>query len=125
VKKAAHAALVVLAFLPWLVGCIGFGLALALVLLADRIWPNAKHGNCWSYVGPRWWRHGGYLLIRWASGMSIPHAAWVRTLSDGNELEQTVPLERVTSWALWWRTVYFPFRVTTKEKPQNAREARE
>jgi hypothetical protein len=124
--KALHAILVVVAFVPWLIGCIGFGAALALVLLADRIWPGATRGNCWSYVGPRWWRRGGYLLIRWAAGWPmIPHAAWVRELSADNALEQTVPLERVTRWSLWWKTLYFPFRVSSVEQPRNAREFRE
>jgi hypothetical protein len=124
-KRILHAAVVILAFVPWVIGCLGFGAAIALALLADRILPNARHGNCWSFALPRWWRNGGYLLVRWANGMPVPHAAWVRRLSDGNELEQTAPLHRVTSWALLWKTLYFPFRVTTVEKPQNAREARE
>ena len=124
-KRILHAAVVILAFVPWVIGCLGFGAAMALVLLADRIWPNATHGNCWSFVGPRWWRHGGYMLVRWSVELPVPHVAWVRTLSAGNELEQIEPIDLYSSWLDWWLTPYFAYRVTTVEKPQNAREARE
>lgn len=124
-RRLAHAIIVVMAALPWLVSCIFFSMSAALVVLADRILPNARHGNCWSFAVPRWWHSGGYLLIRWANGMPIPHVAWVRKLSDQNSLEQTAPLNRVRSVAMIWKALYFPFRVTTVEKPQNAKDARQ
>jgi hypothetical protein len=126
-RRAAHAALCVAAFVPWLLGALGFGCALLLALLADRVWPNATWGNCWTQTGPRWWRHGGYLLIRWADGQQIggvggvPHAIWVHTLpDDGIGLLQTKPLRRRSTRILPWYTLYFELDVIDRERPHNS-----
>lgn len=128
-KRIIHAPLVILAAVPWAFGCLLFAVALGLTILADRVWPNATHGNCWSFVGPRWWRYGGYLLIRPADDVRvlgvgiIPHAIWVHGLAEDNELKQTVPLERSLSTSVPWRTLYFRFKVIRKERPRNSDRA--
>lgn len=126
-RRAVHALIIILAVIPWFIGLLGFGLALLLVLLADRVWPDATMGNCWSFVGPRWFRHGGYILIRPADNVRvlnigwIPHAIWVKSLSDGVELEQTHPDNRTAAKWIPWRTVYFPFKVLHRERPHPAK----
>lgn len=128
-KRPLHALLVVGAFVPWAFGCACFAVALWLTVLADKLWPAADHGNCWSYAGPRWWRWGGYILVRPADDVRvmgrgfIPHAIWVKTMpSDASELEveQTRPLHRSKAKWMPWRTLYFPFAVLRKERPHNA-----
>jgi hypothetical protein len=124
--RALHALLVVLAFFPWALGCISFGLALLFTLAADWLWPDATHGNCWTYVGPRWFKHGGYILIRAADDVRvlgrgfIPHAIWVKRWPMDAEVEQTLPIKRTGARWLPWRTLYFPFKVRHSERPHNS-----
>lgn len=127
-RRIAHAVLVLLAALPWALGLAAFGCSLVLVLLADRIWPNATWGNCWSFAGPRWVRHGGYLVVRPADGVRVlgsgwvPHTLWMKRIGFDNEIEQTMPLRRSQSRVVPWRTLYFPYRVIRREMPHNAKD---
>lgn len=119
-RKLAHALIVLLAVLPWLIGCVGFGLALLLGLAADRLNPDARRGNCWTFAGPKWAKAGGYLAVRMAGFPRIcgrrfvPHAIWVPSLA-GVPLEQTEPDHRITSlWGIW-QVPYFDFHIRTTE----------
>lgn len=124
--RVLHAIVVVLAFFPWALGCLMFAVALGLVLLADRIWPDADWGNCWSFVGPRWYRHGGYIAIRSADEVSvsgcgpIPHAMWITTWPADAAVQQTRPRKRTGARWLPWRTLYFPYVVKKSERPHNS-----
>jgi hypothetical protein len=126
-RHAIHAAVCIIAFFPWLFGVVSFGCALALTILADKIWPNASWGNCWTYSGPRWHKHGGYVLIRPADGIripvigSIPHAIWVPKLCECTVTRHTAPINRHSGkWFAWIYTVYFKFRVKDREHPHNS-----
>jgi hypothetical protein len=122
-RHALHATLCIAAFFPWLVGVVGFGAALWLTILADRLWPDADWGNCWTFVGPKWFRHGGYVQMRMAHSPRIagvrfiPHAIWVRQAHPETRAEQTVPVARITSWRQALQTLYFKLRVVQGEPP--------
>lgn len=125
-RKIVHATLVLLACIPWIVAVNCGVLCLALVMLADKVWPNATSGNCWSFAGPKWFKHGGYLTIRYADNirlfgkLRVPHAIWIKSLSMDSLVEQTVPINRSKAKKLPWRVFYFPFIVKSKERPHNA-----
>ena len=125
-RASIHAALVLLAVVPWIVGLLGFGAALLLVLAADWVWPDANRGNCWSFVGPRWVKHGGYIVVRPADGVRVlgrfwvPHAFWMPKIGMDNVILQTHPATRSRSKWLPWRTLYFEFRVRKRESPHNS-----
>jgi hypothetical protein len=117
-RRALHAVLVLVAALPWLAGVLAFGLATLCVLAADRLWPGATHGNCWSFAGPRWVRHGGYLLVRLADGVPMLHAAIVHRLpADGVQLEQFMPARRRRGWRGVLSAFYFRGAISRDEKP--------
>ncbi len=121
-KRALHASIVLAAVLPWAVAMMLLALALLLVRAAHRVWPDADHGNCWSFAGPRWHAEGGYLLVRMAEDVRIagvrviPHCIWLRSLPAGADIEQTVPLKRARSAWAFLHTPYFRFRVSRLER---------
>ncbi|MBK8772736.1 MAG: hypothetical protein IPM06_20230 [Rhizobiales bacterium] len=125
-RRTVHAVLVLLAVIPWVIGLAGFGVALLLVLLADWAWPKATWGNCWSFVGPRWFKHGGYICARPADGVRllgkfwIPHAFWMPEIGADASIQQTVPDHRSNAQWLPWRVLYFPYRVIRKERAHNS-----
>lgn len=100
--------------------------ALILVMAADRLWPNATWGNCWSYCVPNWIENGGYLVVRPADGVRIlrfvwvPHVFWMPHIGTGNTVVQTTPMDRSRAKWLPWFTIYFPYRVTHEEQPHNS-----
>lgn len=126
ITRFIHASLIIMASIPWAIACGLLTISLVLVVLADKLWPNATSGNCWSYTAPKWIYKGGYLLIRPADGIRlfkigiIPHVLWLKSLSDSNDLEHTFPNhERTTSKWLPWKALYFPYSVHKMEKPHN------
>lgn len=125
-RRVLHATLVLLAVVPFAIGLAGFGVALLLVLLADFAWPKATWGNCWSFVGPRWFKHGGYLVVRPADGVRIagsgwvPHAMWMPEIGTDASIVQTFPESRSGAQWLPWRVIYFPYRVVRKERAHNS-----
>jgi hypothetical protein len=48
-------------------------------------------GNCWTYAIPKWWRDGGYIVVRRSGFMRVPHVLWVRSL-DGVEFHEFTPI---------------------------------
>lgn len=125
-RRALHATLVLLAVIPWSLGVLLFGVALLLVLLADKVWPNANWGNCWSYCGPKWVKEGGYLVgrpadnVRFLGRFWIPHVFWMPEIGDGNTVLQTFPVKRSKAKWLPLGTTYFEFIVRRKERPHNS-----
>ena len=123
-RHALHAAICIAAFFPWLLGVLLFGGALLLTLLADRVMPRASWGNCWTYVGPRWHRQGGYVMVCMAPSPRlfgrriIPHAIWCRSSHPELAVEQTAPVRRVRRFRDAWQAVYFRFTVKHTEPYQ-------
>jgi len=93
-----------------------------IVLLADKVWPEADAGNCWSFAGPKWLRGGGYLAVRTVPSarflMLFPvlHAVWLKDMPAGADLEMTRPIHRHRAAWIPWRTFYFKFRVARIDK---------
>jgi hypothetical protein len=120
-RRALHALLVILAGPWWLIACLTFGVSVLLVLAADKLIPDADRGNCWSYVMPRFLKHGGYVCIRAARGgvrmlgLPVPHAIWLKHMPHGADIEQTVPVERKKSRGLALFSFFFKFKVVKHE----------
>ena len=114
-RHALHAVICIGAFLFWLVSMVNIGIAFGLAVLADKVWPEAMWGNCWTNVARRVYHHGGYLQSRLVKrprifGKSfIPHAMWLKKSHPEAQIEQTEPLKRITRLRDTWRTVYFRF----------------
>ncbi|MDE2399256.1 MAG: hypothetical protein KGL43_04005 [Burkholderiales bacterium] len=111
-----------MAVLPWIVAMLILGVALWLVVMAHKVWPDADRGNCWSFATPRWYRGGGHLQIRWSEGvrvlgLRIPHVSWVPKLPpEGIAVEQSEPVKRERGD--WLPPVfYFRFFVKRREMP--------
>lgn len=125
-RKFIHAFLVYCSVVPWIFGCLLFWMALGLTILAHKTLPEVTKGNCWTFVGPRWYKRGGYILIRWADDvrvskyLRIPHAIWVTHISPETKLFQTVPLERSKNKWLPWKTLYFKYKIKTTENSRDA-----
>ena len=121
-RRFAHLVLVLLAGLPWVIGYFAFATSALLVWVADKVWPEADHGNCWSYAGPRWLKHGGYLAVRvvpsakFLGAFPVLHAVLLHQMPDGAVLEMTMPLRRQKTKWLPWRTFYFHYRVARKDR---------
>lgn len=119
-KRAVHAVLVLSMSAPLLVIYVSSVVAIALALLAHRVWPDANRGTCWSYALPRWWREGGYLAVRPALGVRmfgagmVPHAIHVRDLG-ACQVSQTVPVRRYHGTLAVLRTWYFAYYIATTE----------
>ncbi len=120
-RRLIHAVLVIGAGPVWLVAYVCLALCALLVVAADRVLPHARIGNCWSYVAPRWLKHGGYIGIRIAPGVRflwnflIPHAIWIRELPETADIRQTSPINRCKGRWFPWYVFYFPFKVTERE----------
>ena len=60
-RLAAHWLICSAALLFFAVSITAFCAVVLAAVAADRVWPNAGMGNCWTHVLPRWWRRGGYI----------------------------------------------------------------
>ncbi len=124
-RRVLHIILVCMAAPVWTLGVLIATLCLILVMLADKVWPEATWGNCWSFVGPRWFKQGGYLVIRYADDVRIfgkiriPHALWMKSINNA-DIEHIAPIHRSKSTVVPWRTIYFPFLIRNVERPHNA-----
>lgn len=52
-----------------------------------------KFGNCWTHAIPKWWKKGGYIVVRRSGYMAVPHVMWTDNLS-GVELEEFAPVSK-------------------------------
>ncbi len=125
-RRIAHAAVSVTAIVPFSFGMVNMLISWGLVLIADKIWPNATWGNCWTFVGPKLFKHGGAVLIEKAQGpmllkvIPVPHAIMVHHLGEDTVFEMTMPLKRTKAQWIPWRAGYFPFRVVRQKKRQDS-----
>ena len=126
-RRFAHwlAASSALAFFA--ISATAFCFVVLAAVAADRIWPNAGMGNCWTHVLPRWWRRGGYIAIRRADRVSlckwlpVPHALHIARLPrSGVKLSQFVPIKRKQPHIFPAIVGYYVGEVRTVEAPHNA-----
>lgn len=113
-KRFLHALLVIVGNVPLLGAYLCILFAMWIYVLADKLWPDATRGNCWSFALAQAWKRGGHVPIRpvreakmaFGLGMAL-HAAWTPRLHG--QVEQTEPVERYKGPSLLWRWMYFPF----------------
>lgn len=124
-KRLLHFSVVLVAFLFWVIGTIPFTIAFLISLLADKIDPNSRWGNCWTFVAPQVLKQRKPVLITKARGpnflgfLPIPHIALVHSLGEGAVIEQSFPLKRGNSQILPTEVIYFPFTVRKKKETQH------
>lgn len=120
--KALHALIVFLIAVPLFVAWAAVTLVVGLSVLADKILPNADHGNCWTFSLAKWWREGGYLVVRPVPGVKmfgfglVPHVFWVKDVQSC-ELQMTQPVSRYTGLFLIFRCWYFKYVIRRTENP--------
>ncbi len=120
-RRAVHALLAIFGTLAWLVAYAAMQAVFWLALLGDKVLPNARVGNCWTFVCPRVMQLGGYMVMRpvrrgrfFGVGL-IPHVSWLQSIPPDATLLQTEPLDRYEGrWRLY-RFFYFRFRLRTSE----------
>jgi hypothetical protein len=122
IVRTLHFLICLLAAVPWVIAMLGMVASTLLVLLADWIWRDAHWGNCWTYVGPKWIRDGGYMCIRASDGQRflgvfpVPHVIWVKHIDVASEIEQTHPDKRFMNRWFPFYVLYFPYHVMHKER---------
>ena len=123
-RQFAHFITIFIAAILWAFGCIGYALAFLFTYIADKLQPNTKYGNCWSYVGPKWVKHGGYLFVRPADGqrflkwLPVLHVGWVKNLDPRCvEIEQYAPIERKQGRFMPWHVFYYKGEIKRTETP--------
>ena len=119
---AAYAALTAFA-----VSATAFCFVVAFSVLAHAIMPSSRHGNCWTYALPRWWRSGGYIAIRRADRVAlckwlpVPHALHIERLPRrGGKLSQFVPTKRKQPRVCPAVVGYYAGEVRNVESPHDA-----
>jgi len=63
IRKLLHAAILLAAAAPWIIAYFMLALAAGMCWAADRVWPNATRGNCWSFALHRWCKERGVLAL--------------------------------------------------------------
>ena len=128
-KQIAHFISIFIAAILWAVGCIWYALAFYFTYIADKIHPSSTHNNCWAYVGPKWIKNGGYLLIRPADGqrflkwLPVLHVGWVKNLNPEHvEIEQYAPIERKSGKFFPWHVFYYRGHIKTTETPHPSKD---
>jgi len=127
-RTLIHVFLAAVGFGTWCVAMWAMSATTALAVLGDKVLPHATHGNCWTYALPKWFHHGGYLLVRNADKQRflwifpVPHVAWIKHVGRDTLLEQFDPVSRHYSWWMPWFTVYYKGRVKTVEAPHDAKD---
>lgn len=129
-RTLAHWLICSAALACFAVAATAFCLVVAAAIAADRLWPGAHMGNCWTHVLPRWWRRGGYIAIRRADRVSlckwlpVPHALHIERLPRrGVTLTQFVPVRRRQPRICPAVTGYYVGEVRTVESPHDAAAA--
>jgi len=109
----------------WLLSMALMWGVLRLSIIGRWIWPEADHGNCWTYALPRWHREGGYLAVcitplRWRGvQLRVPHAIWVPGSLLDVPLHQTLPVKKQSGLLASWfglKTIYFKYSVIRFER---------
>lgn len=101
----------------------------ALALLAKRIDPTHKRGNCWTYALPEFVEHGGYLAVRASDGLKflgvfiVPHVLYMPILHGRSVVSQYVPINRESSFWFPWYAVNYHGEIRVIESNHNAKDA--
>ena len=120
-RQLAHFALVMLGTVPWLVAYWAGALSMLLTVAADRVWPDADRGNCWSHALPKWRGHRALVLtfvddarfLRW---FPVVHCALLPEFPRRSSYEMTQPVERrKTAWFPWF-TFCFRFKIIRHDR---------
>lgn len=121
-RRVAVAALLTVGIVPWIFGVLCLGLCVQISVLARALMPDSRHGNCWTYAMPRWYEHGGWMMIRWSEDVRlfglfrIPHAVWLKRLPDeGVQLESFSPTDRKPGRWFPWHVLWFHGHVKTTD----------
>ena len=114
-RRAAHFALVMLGNAALLFAYAALLMASIPYLLADRAWPGADRGNCWSFAIAQAWREGGYLRWRMVRHvpLPLPHLAWLS--HAGAQPLQTEPHYRHKGWRVLFVWMYFRFWIKAED----------
>lgn len=128
--RSAHFTLAIMGLLIWGIGNILYSLCIGLAMVGDWIYPDSTLGNCWAFALARWWKHGGYIVIRksdkngFLGFLPLPHILWLRRMNWNNaEVEHLVPVVRKRSKWFPWYAVYFDGRISNTENPHDAEVA--
>ncbi len=101
----------------------------ALALLAKRIDPTHKRGNCWTYALPEFIEHGGYLAVRASDGLKflrvfmVPHVLYMPILHGRSVISQYVPITRKSSFWFPWYAVNYHGEIRVIDSNHNAKDA--
>lgn len=120
-RSTAHALLAVVGTIAWLVAYLCMQIVFWLALLGDKVLPDARVGNCWTFVCPRLMQRGGYAVLRpvkrgrfFGVGL-IPHVSWLESIHPDSTLLQTEPVDRYEGRWKFWRFFYFRFHLKSSE----------
>lgn len=120
-RRVIHAFLAAIGTLAWLAAYLCMQIVFWLSLLGDKVLPDARVGNCWTFVCPRLMQVGGYMAIRpvrrgrfFGVGL-IPHVSWIQAIHQDSTLLQTEPIDRYEGGWKFWRFFYFNFRLKDSE----------
>jgi hypothetical protein len=128
IRRILHALICIAAALPWLAGMLCFGAAALLAVAADRLWPKATWGNCWTHAFARWAKYGGYIGLRSSDTMRllkvipVPHVMWIYKLHKDCGVEQIESIHHVEVEWFPWMIFYFPYRLISAEEKHPTRE---
>lgn len=125
-KTVAIVILFILGFIAWFVGVVFFGITTVFAVIGrtlEHTDPSiAKWGNCWTFALPRFYSHGGYLLIRAADKirflwfLKVPHVAWVKVLpKQGLVIESFDPVARKKAFVFPWFVIWYHGRIKRVE----------
>ena len=71
--------------------------------------------NCLLFALAKWWKHGGYVIIRKSHWGWWPHFIWCKDLRDA-EIEQYVPIGDKLPFS--FMKVLFKGKIVTKDVPK-------
>lgn len=123
ILQCFHFLLTLCALVLWGSANFLYSICFFMSILGDFLVPNSVYGNCWSFALSRWWKNGGYLLIRESEGnkfmrsLPLPHVIWVKKVkSSGVEIEHFVPeIRKRSNWFPWY-AVYFKGKIITRDR---------
>ena len=117
--------LIVIAMVPLLLAFVSVAAFIFMAVMADKVLPDARWGNCWTYAAARWWRLGGYIALRPSDGIAliggipIPHAVWVPELTG--EVRMTYPVDpRIQNVWMPLQALLFAYTVWHRDAPHGA-----
>lgn len=130
-KEAAHFTIIWVAAFAWGFGNCFYAIMALLILLAKKVHPQARYGNCWTYAIPLWLKYGGHLAIRAADDnkflwvFPVPHVKYIAEMPrKGVVLRHYIPPpEKRRKTEVWpWYVIYYEGNVHIVDTPHDATE---